>query len=208
MLSCSVPTCHATAEERSMGEHQRGRESFPIATIHGLARDLRHSARALRRSPAFTIVALLCLALGTGANAAIFSVVNTVLLRPLPYPQPERLVRLYETMRDQAGWQGSVSFANYLDWHAEAKSFDALAAYSTGSRNLQGVDVPERVITLPAPSSLLELAGARPIAGRAFTESDDDPGAVPVALLNEDLWRRRFGGDQGIIGRTINLNGT
>ena len=187
---------------------QQREESFARATIHGLARDLRHAARALRRSPGFTTVAVLCLALGTGANAAIFSVVNTVLLRPLPYPQPERLVRLYETMRDQAGWQGSVSFANFLDWRAEAKSFDALAAYSTGSRNLQGVEVPERVVTLAATSNLLDLTGARPIAGRAFTESDDDPGAARVALLNEDLWRRRFGGDQGIIGRTINLNGT
>src|SRR5687768_16316214 len=115
-----------------MTEHHGGTESFVSATLHGLARDLRHSARALRRSPAFTIVAVLCLALGTGANAAIFSVVNTVLLRPLPYPQPERLVRLYETMRDQAGWQGSVSFANFIDWRTEAKSFDALAAYSIG----------------------------------------------------------------------------
>ena len=191
-----------------MSQQQRGRESFISAVINGLGRDLRHSARALRRSPGFTIIAVLCLALGTGANAAIFSVVNTVMLRPLPYPEPDRLVRLYETMRDQAGWQGSVSYANFLDWRAEAKSFDALAAYSSGSRNLQGLDIPERVVTLAATSNLPELTGARPIMGRVFTESDDDAGATPVALLNEDLWRRRFGGNPGVIGQTINLNGT
>ena len=191
-----------------MSERDARSETFVSATLNGLGRDLRHSARALRRSPGFTIVAVLCLALGTGANAAIFSVVNTVLLRPLPFPQPERLVRLYETMRDQPGWQGSVSFPNFLDWRAEAKSFEMLGAYSSDSRNLQGLEVPERVITLAASSSLLELTGVRPVAGRAFNESDDDPGAAPVALLNEELWRRRFGGDQGIIGRTINLNGT
>ena len=188
--------------------HGGRKESFVGESLQGLARDARHSMRALRRSPAFSVVAVLCLALGTGANAAIFSVVNAVLLRPLPFPQPERLVRVYETMRDQAGWQGSVSYANYLDWRAEAKAFEALAAYSTGSRNLQGLDVPERVVTLAATANLLELTGARPIAGRGFVESDDDPGAAPVALLNEELWRRRFGADRGIIGGTINLNGT
>ena len=191
-----------------MSQQRGGRESFVSAVVHGLGRDLRHSARALRRSPGFTTIAVLCLALGTGANAAIFSVVNTVMLRPLPYPEPDRLVRLYETMRDQAGWQGSVSHANFMDWRAESKSFDALAAYSTGSRNLQGLDVPERVVTLAATANLPELTGARPIIGRAFTESDDDAGAAPVALLNEDLWRRRFGGSPGIIGQSINLNGT
>src|SRR5215210_6542009 len=111
-----------------MVEHHGQAESWISGIAAGLARDIRHSARALRRSSAFTAIAVLCLALGTGANAAIFSVVNTVLLRPLPYPEPARLVRLYETMRDQPGWQGSVSFANFFDWRTQARSFDALAA--------------------------------------------------------------------------------
>ena len=187
----------------------RGRtESWIGGIASGLTRDIRHSARALRRTPAFTAIAVLCLALGTGANAAIFSVVNTVLLRPLPFREPERLVRLYETMRDQPGWQGSVSFANFFDWRAQARSFDALAAYSSGSRNLQGTDQPERVVTLASSANLIAMIGGRPILGRAFIEGDDAPGAPPIALLNEDLWRRRFGGDPAIVGRTINLNGT
>jgi predicted permease len=177
-------------------------------TTQGVARDVRQAVRSLRKSPAFTTIAVLCLALGIGANAAIFSVVNTVLLRPLPYPAPERLVRLFETMRDQPGWQGSVSHANYLDWRAEAQSFEQLAAYSTGSRNLQGTDVPERIITVAATANLPALVGGRTILGRGFLEEDDEPGAAPVALLHEDLWRRRFNADPAIIGRTINLNGS
>ena len=176
--------------------------------IQGIARDARHGVRSLRRTPGFTIIAVLCLALGIGANAAIFSVVNTVMLRPLPYPEPDRLVRLFETMRDQAGWQGSVSHANYLDWREQSRSFDALAAYSSGSRNLQGTDVPERIITVAGTANLPAIAGARPILGRSFLEEDDEPGAAPIALVHEDLWRRRFDADPALVGRTINLNGS
>ena len=191
-----------------MGTHGETYGSDPLNYLRGLGRDIRHSARALARAPGFTFVAVLCLALGTGANAAIFSVVNTVLLRPLPYPASEQLVRVFETMRDQAGWRGSVSYANFLDWREQATSFDALAAYSVGSRNLQGVDIPERVNTLAATTDLLPMAGARPLMGRAFTEGEDANGAQPVALLGEDLWRRRFGADPAIIGKTIVLSGT
>ena len=191
-----------------MSEHREEKVSLFTALPQNGARDVRHSLRALRRTPGFTFIAVLCLALGTGANAAIFSVVNTVLLRPLPYPEPERLVRVYETLRDQENWTGSASYANYLDWRAQSKSFEAMAAYQLGSRNLQGIDVPERVNTLSATAGLLPLVGGRPLIGRAFVEADDRTGAPPVVMLNEDLWRRRFGGEPGIIGRSIVLNGT
>ncbi|HEX3126430.1 MAG TPA: permease, partial [Thermoanaerobaculia bacterium] len=111
-------------------------------------RDLRLGLRSLLRSPAFSGVAVLCLALGIGANAAIFSVINTILLRPLPYAEPDRLVRVYEKLGERG--QGSVSVPNYEDWVAQGTGFEQLAAYQVGSRNLQEGDEPERIVAVEA----------------------------------------------------------
>ncbi|MBF5045176.1 ABC transporter permease [Aggregicoccus sp. 17bor-14] len=177
--------------------------------LDGLKQDLRFALRSLGKSPAFVAVAVLCLALGIGANAAIFSVVNAVLLRPLPYAQPERLVRLYETQPGRgASWTGSVSWPNYRDWVEQTRSFEQLVAVDVRSKNLSGPDGAERVPTTAATGNLFALAGVQPLLGRTFLPGEDAPGAAPVAVLGEGLWRRRFGADPGVLGRSITLDGT
>jgi predicted permease len=173
----------------------------------GLVRDARVALRALRRTPAFTAIAIFCLAVGIGANAAIFSVVNAVLLRPLPYAEPERLVRIFETLEDQAGWTGSVSQPNFVDWRAQNGSFAALSAYTTSSRILEGGSEPERVRTLLASANLPALLGVQPLLGRTFGAGEDEPGAPRVAMLGEGMWTRRFGADPSVLGRSIRLDG-
>ncbi|HEU4631285.1 MAG TPA: ABC transporter permease [Gemmatimonadaceae bacterium] len=185
--------------------HQRG-AGRGDGWWHGVGRDARVAMRALRRTPAFTAIAVFCLAVGIGANAAIFSVVNAVLLRPLPYAEPERLVRIYEHMKDQAGWTGSVSQPNFVDWRAQNASYSQLAAYTTSSRILEGGSEPERVRTLVASANLPALLGVQPLLGRTFGPGEDEPGAPRVALLGEGMWRRRFGADPAVLGRAIRLD--
>ncbi|HEY4588109.1 MAG TPA: ABC transporter permease, partial [Thermoanaerobaculia bacterium] len=151
-------------------------------------RDAAFSLRSLRRSPAFTLVAVLCLALGIGANAAIFSVLNAVLLRPLPYAEPERLVRAYETLSG-GGRRGSVSFANFLDWREQGTGFERLAAWAEGSFTLQGAGgQPEQIPVIAGTAGLFQLLGARPVAGRVFSARGETGNVV---VLSEKLWRRR-----------------
>jgi putative ABC transport system permease protein len=167
-------------------------------------RDAVFSLRSLRRSPAFTLVAVLCLALGIGANAAIFSVLNAVLLRPLPYAEPERLVRAYETLSG-GGRRGSVSFANFLDWREQGTGFERLAAWAEGSFTLQGAGgQPEQIPVIAGTAGLFQLLGARPIAGRVFSARGETGNVV---VLSEKLWRRRFAGERSAVGRTILLDG-
>jgi putative ABC transport system permease protein len=173
-----------------------------------LLQNLRYAVRTLRKAPGFTALVVLTLALGIGANTAIFSVVNALLLRPLPYQEPDRLVRLYETFPLASGeGQGSVSVPNFLDWREQTRTFDGLAAYSDGDVNLQGVDRPERLSSVTATANLFSLLGARPRLGRTFVPTDDEPGAPPVVVLSEGLWEQRFGGDPGVLGETILLDG-
>ena len=176
-----------------------------VTWMDDVRRDLRFGLRSLRRSPAFTLVAVLCLALGIGANAAIFSVINAVLLRPLPYPEPDRLVRIYETMGQEG--VGSVSVPNYKDWVAQSTAFEDLMAWVQGSRNLQLSGDAERILTVESTSNLFRMLRARPLRGRVFIPGQDEPGRTPVAVLSETLWRRRFGADPSIIGRPIQLDG-
>jgi predicted permease len=170
-----------------------------------LGRDARFALRSLARTPAFSAVAVLCLALGIGANAALFSVLNAVLLRPLPFVEPDRLVRLYETQGEKG--QGSVSVPNFRDWQAQNTGFEQLAAWEDGSLNLQGNAEPERVQAVMATPNLFSLLRARPLVGRTFTPGTDGPSSAPVAVLSEDLWRTRFGADPSLIGRTVRLDG-
>ncbi|HEY2294675.1 MAG TPA: ABC transporter permease [Thermoanaerobaculia bacterium] len=176
-----------------------------VTWLDDLRRDVRFGLRSLRRSPGFTIVAMLCLALGIGANAALFSVLNAVLLRPLPYPEPDRLVRIYEKIGERGS--GSVSVPNYRDWMAQSTGFEQLAAWLEGSRNLQGVGEAERITTVQATSNLFSTLRARPLLGRTFVPGQDEPGHGRVVVLSESLWRRRFGGDRSILGRALQLDG-
>jgi predicted permease len=169
-----------------------------------LAQDVRYALRQLRRSPGFALVAVLTLALGIGANTAIFSVVNGVLLRPLPFREPDRLVRVFSL---DEGKRAAVSPLDFADWRDQARSFEGLAAVNALTLNLTGGGEPERLEGASVSAALFSVLGVRPIAGRTFAPSEDAPGAPRLVLLGEPLWRRRFGADPGLVGRTVLLDG-
>ena len=172
-----------------------------------LLKDLQYAARTLRKAPIFAVAAVLTLALGIGANTAIFSVVNAVLLRPLPFAQPERLVRIFEKNDKENLSQFSSSIPNYLSWKEQSQSFESIGAIGFVSLNLTGNGDPEQFAGVTITPSLLPLLGIRPVMGRAFQEGDDRPGSPPVVMISEGLFKRRFGGDASLIGKTIVLNG-
>jgi predicted permease len=169
--------------------------------------DLRYSCRTLLREPGFTAVALLTVALGIGANTAIFSIVNGVLLRPLPYAEPERLVALREVLPAFAQSYPTLpaSAWHFTQWQQRATSFERLAAIDPGSMTLTGSGEPEHVDSMRASASLFDMLGVRPALGRAFVPGEDQQGKERVAVLSDSLWRRRFHADPAILGRTIQL---
>ena len=168
--------------------------------------DLRFALRQLRKSPGFTIIAVLTLALGIGANTAIFSVVNAVLLRPLPYPQPERLVYLNEVIN---GTNTSIALPDYVDWRRDSASFQHLALTRLESLHLSDVPgrEPERISVSLATANFFDTIGLKPLLGRTFTEDEDKPGAPPLAVISDRLWDRAFHRDPQIVGRAITLHG-
>ncbi len=174
-------------------------------TLEDIGRDLRFGLRSLLRSPGFALVSVLCLALGIGANAALFSVLNTVLLRPLPFADPDRLVQLYEKMA--SGSQGSVSIPNFRDWSEKNTGFEQLTAYRGRSLNLQAAGATERIEAVEAAPNLFSLLATPPLFGRTFNPGTDEPGRTKVAVVGEEFWRTRLGGDPALIGRTIRLDG-
>ncbi len=167
--------------------------------------DVRFGLRVLFKHPGFTAVAVLTLALGIGANSAIFSVVNAVLLRPLPYKQPAQLVRLYESL--PGGGEGSVSVPNLNDWREQNDVFTAIAAYEYSDFSLQNQDQPERVIGARVSPNLFEVLGVAPQQGRALAEGEDRAGNHRVVVLGHALWQRNFAGDPQAVGRQITLGG-
>lgn len=171
-----------------------------------MLQDLRHALRRLRRSPGFTAIAVLTLALGIGACTAIFSVVDGVLLRPLPYPEPEQLVVVGETMMPDYP-EFSVSPGNYCSWRAEARSFENLAATEHESPALTGLGEPVRTDALLATANYLPTLGLRPLLGRDFRPGDDRPGAEAVVLLGHGFWQRQFGGRPDVLGQSLQLDG-
>jgi putative ABC transport system permease protein len=171
-----------------------------------LLNDIRYAVRILRRSPGFTITAVITLALGIGANTAIFSVVNATLLRPLPYPHPERIVAIQNQYKAVGLDSASASVPDYIDYRKQRHLFSEVAAIDSGNFNLTGVDRPERLECGKASSGLFAVLGLQPLLGRVFTYDEDQPGRNQVVLLTEGLWKRRFGADPGVIGRTIHLN--
>ncbi|HWF90118.1 MAG TPA: ABC transporter permease [Pyrinomonadaceae bacterium] len=169
--------------------------------------DLRYAARLQRKNPAFTIVAVIALALGIGANTAIFSVVNTVLLRPLPYKDPERLVLVWEDATKQGYPRDTPAAANFVDWRDQNHVFEGMAAISDESFNLTGSGEPERLAGHTVSASLFPLLGVEPHIGRVFTAAEDQAGSQHVVLLSYALWQRRFGGEPNIVGQPLTLNG-
>ena len=169
-----------------------------------LWQDAGHGLRLLRRSPGFALVAILTLALGIGANTAIYSVLDAVLLRPLPYPEPDRVMMVSEVRAD--GGQNSVAGGAFLDWRAHQTTFDALTMTTPVSYNLRG-EVPERLTGMEVSHEFLTVLGISPLLGRGFLPDDDRPGGrTDVVLITEDLWRSHFGADAGIVGRTLVLD--
>ncbi|HET9210746.1 MAG TPA: ABC transporter permease [Thermoanaerobaculia bacterium] len=175
--------------------------------LETLAQDLRYAGRMLARQPGFTAVAALTLALGIGANTAIFSVVEAVLLRPLPYRHADRTVLVWESNRSRDVASNVVNPANFMDWREQAKSFDQMAAFADRRFNLTGGGEPEEVPAQSVTPNLFSLLGAGAELGRTFTPEDAKPDRDNVVILSHGLWQRRFGGAPGIVGRTISLNG-
>jgi predicted permease len=173
--------------------------------LEQVTQDVGYALRSLRRTPGFTAAAVLTLALGIGANTAIFSIVNGVLLSPLPYPEPDRLVVVYSRAPDEP--RGSSSYPNFLDWTRDNRSFSDLAAFRADDLNLIGRGQPKRVTAEMISESFFRLLGVQPILGRGFFAADDRLGAAPVVLISEGLWRREFGASPTAIGQTLTLSG-
>ncbi len=166
--------------------------------------DLRYALRKLLRTPGFTIVAVLTLGLGIGANSAIFSLVDAVLLRPLPYPAPERLMRLDALVH---GHPAPFSGPNFLDFRAQNRVFTDMAAWDPETTTLTGAGEPERLQATDVSAGFFGILGVQPALGRTFRPGDNEPGHTAVVVLSDGLWRQRFGADPGILGRAISLDG-
>ena len=171
-----------------------------------LLQDIRYSLRMLLKSPGFTAIAILTLALGIGANTTLFSVVNGVLLNPLPYSRPGQLVAIHEK---NAGMdRAPISYPNFLDWERANQTFSSMAIYHHEDFNLTGASQPERLNGLMISAAFFTTLGVQPILGRTFTRGDDHPGAAPVVILSGGLWKRRFAASPSVIGQSISLRGT
>lgn len=169
--------------------------------------DLRYALRILLKAPGFTAVAVLTLALGIGANTAIFSVVNAVVLRPLPYPHSERLVR--GTWEFESGKMDAVTALVFEYWKDHSRSFEAVAGYSgiNSGFNLNGGTEPERVRGLQVSEGFFRVLGIEPAIGRGFLADEDRPGFPPVVVVSDGLWRGYFGSDPNLIGKEVQVNG-
>ncbi len=174
--------------------------------IERLLQDLRYAGRTFRRSPGFTVLALLTIAIGVGATAAIFSVVNAVLLRPLPFGNPQALVLVEQQNRQTKSSLHDATPANFLDWRARQHSFTGLAAYRGATFTLTSGDQPERVAGAIVSANFFEVLGVAAALGRAFQTADGQPGAPRAAILGAGLWRQRFGGRPDVVGQSVRLN--
>jgi len=183
---------------------ERGYDICGGGWLETLWQDLHYGARMLLKTPGFTAVAVMALALGIGANTAIFSLVNAMLLKPLPYYDPQRLVSIVEIF----GGDESSGDVEYCHWQEESRSFDHWAAFLPGKIILFGQDETEQIDSVRATASIFPAFGATPYSGRVFTTEEDRPGAPPVAVLSHAFWQRRFGGDPAIIGQLLRLGGT
>ena len=180
--------------------------------LEDLIRDITHTVRGFRRTPGFALAVVLTLALGVGGNTAIFSVVDQVLLRPLPYPEGEQLVRVYESRLNapnpNARFSNGVSPANWLDWQARSQTLSSMGVWFNMARTLTGEGEPERLNGQYVSWEFFPTLGVKPLLGRTLTSDDDRPNAPQVAVLSHGLWQRRFGGNANVVGRIIQLDDT
>jgi len=195
---------------------EQSREVWTFPLLESLIREVRIAARALRRSPVFTVTAVLTLALGIGANSAVFSLIDHVLLRPLPLTEPERIAVLWEqppksmvtaSVSSSRG-HNPVSPQNFVVWEKRSHSFEAMAAINETSFGISGSGEPRVVHAVAASGDFFRVLGVPPVLGRTFDRTDDLPGAPPVTVISYALWRQLFGGDPSAVGRTIRASGT
>ncbi len=176
--------------------------------MQALIQDVRYGVRMLFKNPAFTVIAILTLALGIGANSALFSVVNAVLLRPLPFNNPSRLVAIRSEEKDLKAQNGPSSYPDFADWRKQSSSFEGLAAWDPADFTLTGQQEPVHLFGIISSWNLIEILGVRPELGRTFTQAEDEIGTSGfVAILSHDLWQRHFSGDRNIVGHTITMDG-
>src|SRR5271163_309292 len=178
--------------------------------MSSLVSDLRHSLRVLISNPGFTTVAVAALALGMGANTAIFSVVNAVLLAPLPYPQSDRIMRIERGFKGQPdNGAGAVSIPKFMAWKKANQSFQAMALYDFAGPglNLGSGDRPEQIKGIHVSAEYFQVFGVSPSPGRTFLPQEDQPNGAKAAILSGDLWRTHFGSDPSLVGRTVLLGG-
>ena len=184
---------------------ERSRDVRGLRWLEELWQDLRYSLRMVLKKPGFTLVAVITLALGIGANTAIFSAIDALLLNPMPFPELDRVVAVWEKGLEVERNEPTV--ANYLDWRTQSRSFEHFAIYRWWAVNLTGIDPPERLQGLLVSPNFLDALGVKPALGRGFLPGEDQPGKDNVAILLHGLWQRRFGGDRNIIGQKVMLNG-
>ncbi len=170
-----------------------------------LLQDVRGGIRFLWKNSGFTIVAVLTLALGIGANTSLFSVVNGVLLNPLPYPHPEQITALFGSTPTFD--ESSISYPNFLDWQKDNRAFESIAAYRNDEFNLTGMGDAERLRGQMSSATLFPLLGVKPVIGRTFTPEEDRVGGDPVVVVSEGFWKRKFGSSTNILAKSINING-
>src|SRR5688572_24255248 len=204
-----VPDWNALA--RTLGRIERPHVQTPAAgagsggVMTGLLQDLRYAVRGLRRAPGFAAVSIVTLALGIAATTIVYSIVDGILLRPLPIQDPDRVMMARETFN---GNEGSVSWLNFEDWQKRQTSFHSLAAWRGLAAGLSGVDPPRRLMTRQMTWNMLSVLGVKPILGRDFTPDDDKPGVPRTGLISYALWQREFGGDASAIGRQMIIDDT
>ena len=186
-------------------EIKAGQKPGGLQMLADVLRDGRYAVRQLTKSPGFAAVAILTMALGIGATSAMFSVINGVLLRPLPFPDSDALVRVNEIVPQYGSF--SVAPASFLDWRAQSTSFEQIVALTSGDATFNGADGPERIVSAAVSWDFFDLLRTQPILGRTFRAEEDLPGKNDVIVLSHNMWQRRFGGDQNVVGRAITLSG-
>ena len=192
-----------TNKSRESGE----RVTDGLSWMENLRNDCRYAARKLRRSPGFTLAAVLTLALGIGANVAVFTVVQAVLLNPLPYPHPEQLVRVFDDLRGSNSRDVGDSAPELWDLRDRSDVFQEISAIWPTDANLTGGEKPERIEVLATSTNYFTMLAVRPQLGRVYTENDERPGFIEGAVLSDGYWRRTFGGDPNAIGKRIRIDG-
>jgi len=197
----------AHASRRRFGRRRGRHERTPTGMLSDWMKDVRSAARGLAANPGFTAVAVLALGLGIGSLTPTFSLINAYLLRPLPFDEPDRLVHLWETAPRQGFFTSRVSWPNYRDWRERSASFEDMAAFNYTSETLTGGDQPQRISSGRVSANVFDVLGVAAAHGRGFRAGEDRPGNTGVVVLSHGYWQRDFGGDPGVLGQGLELNG-